>query len=175
MTMKVTVGLSRKVGQPNYGSAGASCHIDVELDQSLLDGDQRHLQERLRQALTVCRQVVERELAVDGSVQGVSRDREISPPGPSTPATRGPAPAPPGTDSPAIVEGVPGDIGDSGSPRLATPAQVKALQAIAGRGRVSLAAELQRQYGLRQPQQLTLRQASQMIDRLKATLTPQPA
>jgi len=175
MTMKVTVGLSRKVGQPNYGSAGASCHIDVELDQSLLDGDQRHLQERLRQALTVCRQVVERELAGDGPVQGVPQDREGSPPGPSTRAARRPAPAAAGTDSPAMVEGPHSGGGDSGSPRLATPAQVKALQAIAGQGRLSLAAELQRQYGLRQPQQLTLRQASQMIDRLKATLTPQPA
>ena len=174
MTMKVTVGLSRKVGQPNYGSAGASCHIDVELDQSLLDGDQRHLQERLRQALTVCRQVVERELAGDGPVQGVPQDRVGSPPDPSTRATRRPAPAAAGTDSSAIVEGAHSG-GDSGSPRLATPAQVKALQAIAGQGRLSLAAELQRQYGLRQPQQLTLRQASQMIDRLKATLTPQPA
>lgn len=172
MAMKVTVGLSRKVGQPNFGSAGASCHIDVELDQSLLDGDQRHLHERLRQALGVCRQVVERELTGDEPPRGYPEDLAFAPSAPSVARPGRPAS---GTGTPPIGERSGGGGGEGGSQRWATPAQIKALQVIAGKGGVALSGELQRHFGVRHPQELTLRQASQMIDRLKAALTPQPA
>lgn len=36
MPMTVKVGLSKKVGQPDYGSLGASCDIELELDGGLL-------------------------------------------------------------------------------------------------------------------------------------------
>lgn len=32
MTHKVTVGLQKKIGQPNFGSIGASCNIEVQLN-----------------------------------------------------------------------------------------------------------------------------------------------
>jgi hypothetical protein len=35
MPMKLNVGLCRKVGQPDYGSLGASCNVEVELSGSL--------------------------------------------------------------------------------------------------------------------------------------------
>jgi hypothetical protein len=34
--MKLNVGFSRKVGEPNYGSRGASIHLEVELDSGVL-------------------------------------------------------------------------------------------------------------------------------------------
>ena len=31
MAMKISVGLQKKVGQPNFGSLGASCHVVFEI------------------------------------------------------------------------------------------------------------------------------------------------
>ena len=39
MPMKLNVGLSKKVGLPDYGSLGASCHVELELDSTLLATD----------------------------------------------------------------------------------------------------------------------------------------
>jgi hypothetical protein len=35
MPLKASIGLSRKVGQENYGSLGANCQLEIELDASL--------------------------------------------------------------------------------------------------------------------------------------------
>ena len=37
MPMTLNVGLSRKVGEPNYGSRGASVNLELELDNSLVE------------------------------------------------------------------------------------------------------------------------------------------
>ena len=39
MPLKLTVGLSKKVGLPNYGSLGATCGLEVELPSSALHDD----------------------------------------------------------------------------------------------------------------------------------------
>ena len=39
MPLKLNVGVSRKMGLPEYGSIGASCSLELELDGSLLTGD----------------------------------------------------------------------------------------------------------------------------------------
>ena len=36
MPLTLNVGLSKKIGQPDYGSLGASCNLAVELDANLL-------------------------------------------------------------------------------------------------------------------------------------------
>ncbi len=63
MPLKLNVGISKKVGQPDYGSLGASCHVEVELDSSLLFDDPDAFQERTTNAYAACRQAVEDELA----------------------------------------------------------------------------------------------------------------
>jgi hypothetical protein len=63
MTMKMNVGVSKKLGLPRYSSVGAMCHLEIELDQSLILLDLDSLHERARQVFAVCRQSVEDELA----------------------------------------------------------------------------------------------------------------
>jgi hypothetical protein len=63
MPLKLNVGLSKKVGQPEYSSLGASCHVEVVLDQSLVFDDLDDFHERVNQVFAACRQAVQDELA----------------------------------------------------------------------------------------------------------------
>lgn len=62
MPLKLNVGLSKKIGQPDYGSLGASCNVEVELDSNLLQTDLEAFRERASRAFSACRQAVTDEL-----------------------------------------------------------------------------------------------------------------
>jgi hypothetical protein len=64
MPLKLNVGLSKKLGLPDYGSLGASCHVEIEFDESQVPGDRDAFQDRVRRAFKACRQAVEDELAL---------------------------------------------------------------------------------------------------------------
>src|SRR5882757_6582107 len=70
MPLKLSVGLSRKVGQPDYGSLGASCGVEVELDPTLLRDDLDGFHASVRDAFVACRQAVNDELSRLGSPTG---------------------------------------------------------------------------------------------------------
>ena len=57
MPLKLNVGLSKKIGLPDYGSLGASCHV-VELDGTLLQQDLDTFQRHVRNAYVACAQAV---------------------------------------------------------------------------------------------------------------------
>jgi hypothetical protein len=61
MPLKLHVGLSRKLGLPNYGSVGASCAVEVELDPFVFQ-DAEAAQQYSEQAFDICRVAVENEL-----------------------------------------------------------------------------------------------------------------
>jgi hypothetical protein len=63
MPHKLNVGLSKKIGQPDYRSLGASCNVEVELDGSLLQTDLDGFHDRVSRAFAACRQAVSDELA----------------------------------------------------------------------------------------------------------------
>ena len=63
MPMTVKVGLAKKIGQPDFGSLGASCDIELELDGGLLFNDLEGLQQKIQTAYVACRQAVNDELA----------------------------------------------------------------------------------------------------------------
>lgn len=87
MSLKLNVGISQKIGQPRYGSLGASCYVEVELDQSLIFDDVEAFQERIQHAYLACRQAVSEELRRQPSEEGDLQTSEMSsPPGGQTDA-----------------------------------------------------------------------------------------
>ncbi len=82
MPMRLNIGLTKKHGLPDYGSLGASCHVEIELDQSLIVSDLDGFQERVRRTFTACRQAVEDELARHRPAGAASESSE-----PKQPAT----------------------------------------------------------------------------------------
>ncbi len=162
MTLKISVGLSKKVGQPNFGSLGASCQIEVELNgneyRSEYHGSALQLQTKISQAFCICKAAVENELAIERQFQ----QQVLS--SPSNPRRSG---------DDVISNAKPVSNDRQTSPvRNATAAQLRALERIARVAQVNLLGYAEREFGVQSIQQLTIRQASALIDRLKALPVP---
>ena len=70
MSTKVILGVCRKIGQPDYGSIGASCNVELELESSLLQRDFNGFHEYVRQAYAACQQAVDDQLDRHQQVNG---------------------------------------------------------------------------------------------------------
>ena len=62
MPLKLNLGLSKKLGLPDYGSIGASCNIELELPASILADDLAGFHRHVQQAYAACAEAVDNEL-----------------------------------------------------------------------------------------------------------------
>jgi hypothetical protein len=157
--LRLNVGTNRKIGQPDYGSAGASCNLELELDTGLFK-DLEGLQQVVKRAYAACNQAVNDELArlahreanqPNAQPQEVIEVR-------TSPAITG-----------ATVNRLPAaQFTNQPSPRPATASQVKAIRAIAARRKIDLVGLLRERFGLTTADALGIRDASALIDELKS-------
>jgi hypothetical protein len=155
--LKLNVGTNRKIGQPDFGSAGASCNLELELDTGLFQ-DLEGLQQVVRRAYAACNQAVQDELArIAGDTCKNTQPQEVievrtTPTISGAPVTRIPT----------------AQFTSQPSPRPATASQVKAIRAIAARRKIDLVGMLRERFGLTTADELGIRQASALIDELKS-------
>ncbi len=141
--IKLNAGFSRKVGEPNYGSRGASVNVELELESNLI-GDPDALVARIEDLFALAKQSVDAELSEN----------------------------PPKTNHHAHNNRFAKTNGNGNSNgrnniRKATASQVRAIRSICnsqGIDAIQLASE---QFNVNSLEQLTIRQASSLIDELK--------
>jgi len=170
MSIRLNVGVSRKVGLPDFCSAGASCNLEVELDSGLLQHDLDEFRAQVRDAFVAAQQAVNDELIrLQDRADGVQRAL----PAPhvrssQVPHANGAARAP---GSAGRTEH--GNGAGRNSPRRDRPPkpctvnQVRAIRTIARNVGLDLAQRLHEEFGVEIPEDLTLGQASRLIDALK--------
>jgi hypothetical protein len=151
MPMTLNVGISKKIGQANYGSLGASCNVQIELPANVIFDDPEAFQRQIRQAYSACTGAVTEELSRHRPDNGDPRQYRPT-------ASNG--------------NGRYGRNGNGSQSRSngrkATTSQIRAIQAIADRQQVDLASELNTHFGVDRPDALSVAEASQCIDELKA-------
>ena len=166
MPLRLNVGVSRKVGLPDYGSVGASCNLELEVDAGLLERDLDAFHARVRDVYVAAHQAVHDELArLHAGAQAGPPEHPRADPRPDDRATR---------DRPETngrrAEAPRGSGDRRPSDRAATAKQVAALVALARRAGADLEGLLRDEYGVTRPEQLSVPQASHAIDLLKATV-----
>jgi hypothetical protein len=147
--LKLNVGFAKKVGEANYGSRGAAVNLELEFDSSLA-GDTERLRERIKQLFVMAKAAVDEELAGAKSPGACANGHN-------------------GDDKPH------GQVNGNGhaaarrrdGTRPATASQVRALNAIAERQGIELGDKLHAHFGVRNPAELTITEASGLIDELK--------
>lgn len=150
MAVKLSVGLQKKVGLPDYGSLGASCHVEFEIDRSLLDSDLDGFHQRVRGAFAACQQAVGEQLSRQQSDQSASNGNGHH-----------------GNGHGGNGHGYSSGNGHRGNSRPATASQARAIRAIAGRQRVDLRQLLGDRFNVDRPEDLSISDASSLIDELK--------
>jgi hypothetical protein len=157
MPLRVNVGLSRKIGEPNYGSRGASVNIEAELDTALVN-DPVRLKDHIKHLFGLVKTALAEELNNNHAAPQAAPAPKTVPNGsPQAPRTT-PIGSPPAQRS---------------TTRMATVAQAKALWAISRQSGTDLRVVLREQYNVGRPEELSMSQASALIDNLKAQIPSQ--
>ena len=176
MPLKLNIGLSRKVGEANYGSRGASINLEVELDSGVLQ-DAAQLRDRVRDLYQLARQ------SVDDELHRASNDAAVTPvAGAATNRINGHArhlTHQNGRDANGDSNGHPSrqqnGHGHANGPSertvevaRASQSQIRAIHAIAKRLGIDLNALIQDRFRIFRLEHLTMREASSLIDDLNS-------
>ena len=154
MAAKLSVGLQKKVGLPNYGSLGASCHVEFEVDPAWIDTDPDRFRRKVHQAYDACHQAVQERLARERSGEDTQTPRFVNP-------TRNDEP-----DRNTSSD----DRQDSQHRRhagTATQNQLRAIFSLARRQRIDPQRLSSERFGVDRIEDLSIREASALIDELK--------
>jgi len=184
MPTTLAVGLQQKVGLPDYGSLGASVHLEFEIDRSLLEHDPDGFQKKVSEAFAACRRAVQVQLSNSKTlgievVSGPSTANSGPSPHPRSPVTvqfsshpRDPSATHPpdshltGGSASRLSEPVHGSSLRTRSGAI-TQSQLRAIHAIARRQGIDVTTLVQARFHVDRPESLSLRDASRLIDELK--------
>ena len=152
MPVQINIGLNKKVGEANYGSRGASVNLEVELDSGIIEDPDR-LRSQIHKLFGLARDSLNAELHQDDNNHSTNGHHSNG---------NGQ------TNGNGYSHRSNGNRSSNG--RGATQSQVRAIKAIAGRGRIDLGPQLDR-FGVRTAEDLDIAQASELIDELKGQST----
>ena len=127
MPLRLSAGISRKMGLPNYGSLGATCHVEVELDAGLLAHDLEGLHRHVRNAYVACYQAVNDELARHCQAMNNGAEQHVPQDGVATEQSVGDIDV-----SQAAGDGNGQRGGNGDMPQPATPRQLEFIRVLAG-------------------------------------------
>ena len=147
MAVTVSAGLQQKVGQPDYGSLGASCHVEFEIDRSMLDQNLDGFHQKVADAFAACRQAVNDELAQQSGHSSAQSGNGIP------------------HHTRHTLHSTGGDVAG------ATKSQIRAIHAIARRQQVDPQSLVQERFQRNRLEDLSIREASSLIDELKSAQT----
>ncbi|MBM4076419.1 MAG: hypothetical protein FJ267_12360 [Planctomycetes bacterium] len=174
--------MARKLGQLDFGSLGASCELDVEIDGDLFINDIEELHSRIQAAYRVCRQAVDDELGRQNlATEQQPQERRLEHKDEDSRQERHPTEQRQSrsdchnsrdvrtTESRGGREEKDHHPTQQRTMRGVTNSQVRALHAIASRHRVNLSEVLKDRYQIYRVEDLSITQASRLIDELNAT------
>ena len=140
--LKLHAAVSKKVGRPRYGSEGASLALELELDDGLA-ADAERLHKRARELFALAEAAVDEQLRNEAAEAQESREAER-------------------THSPRS-----GRV-----PRRVTARQLRALELLAERQALDLAELSAERYSVAGPKELSITQASDLIQTLQERVEP---
>ena len=145
MTVKINVGLSKKIGQDNFGSLGATCNVEFELDGGYDNGSTERFRDAVKRAYAACREAVESELSGSEAIK--------------TSKLGGQHKSPDRLTNQRVAAG--------SQTRGATANQIRAIHAIANGNKARLSDILRNRFSVSRPDELSIGDASSLIDQLK--------
>jgi hypothetical protein len=146
MAAKLSVGLQKKLGLPGYSSIGASCHVEFEVETSLMESNLEGFHKKVHSAYSACQQAVNEQLARYQSTSTNLSDQSHSQLN--------------GQTNPN-----PHQVRQESS--RATRNQLRSIFAIARNQGLDPLQLVRKRFNLDQPEDLTIREASSLIDELK--------